>query len=209
MLLLSLLTVTGLSGTGHAHPHIFVDAGADFLFDGDSLRALRVSWTYDEFTTLYMFDTLDLDPDGDGALTEADHAAIVAGETEWPPDYEGDVYLDVAGEKRALTRPQNGSAGMRDGRITVTFELPLAIPADLSGTRARLRLYDPVYYYAYSVTGSPAVSASACAATVIPFEPDAAAAELQVALAAISREETPAQPDVGALFADAIVLTCE
>lgn len=82
----------GLSEPGQAHPHIFVDAGADFLFDeAGRLAALRISWRYDEFTTLFMFETLTLDTDDDGKLNIADRAAIVAGETDWPAEYEGDV----------------------------------------------------------------------------------------------------------------------
>ncbi len=134
----------GLNGPVQAHPHIFVDAEAGFLFDAAGrLDALRISWRYDEFATLFMFDTLNLDTDGDGTLNDADRAAIVAGETEWPPEYEGDVYLDVAGEKRTLTRPANASAEMGADRIIVHFDLPLADPVDMSATEATLRLYDP------------------------------------------------------------------
>lgn len=201
-----------LSEPVRAHPHIFVDAGSDFLFDeAGRLAALRISWRYDEFATLFMFDVLDLDTDGDGRLDDADRAAIVAGETDWPPDYEGDVYLDVAGAKRALTRPENAVAEMVDDRIIVHFDLPLADPVDMSGIRATLRLYDPSYYYAYSATDTPRLvnEPPGCAATIVPFVPDDAAAKAQAQLAALSREETPSQPNIGRLFSDEIVLSCE
>ena len=82
-----------LGASAEARPHIFVDTGADFLFDDTGrLAALRVSWCYDEFTTLFMFDVLDLDGDGDGELDNEDRAAIVKGETNWPPDYNGDAH---------------------------------------------------------------------------------------------------------------------
>lgn len=202
----------GLSGPVHAHPHIFIDAGAGFLFDAAGrLTALRISWRYDEFATLFMFDTLNLDTDGDGTLDDADRAAIVAGETEWPPEYEGDVYLDVAGEKQALTRPANASAEMVEDRIVVQFDLPLAEPVDISESRATLRLYDPGYYYAYSVVEAPRIEKAppGCATTLTPFVPDEAAAKAQAKLAALSREETPSQPNIGRLFSDEIVLTCD
>ena len=39
--------------------------------------------------------SLDLDRDGDGALDDADYAAILRGETEWQDGYVGDVYFEV------------------------------------------------------------------------------------------------------------------
>jgi len=47
-----------------------------------------------------------------------------------------------------------------------------------------------------------------CEAEVAPFEPDAAAAALQAQLAALFREETPEQDNVGRLFSDEVSLTC-
>lgn len=196
-----------------AHPHIFVDAQTGFLFTEEGhLRALRISWTYDAFTTLFLFDVLDLDKDGDGSLDDSDRAEIVSGETDWPPDYNGDVYLEVAGRDRPLARPGNAMAQMENDRITVAFDLPLAQPVDMSGTTAILRLYDPVFYYAYTILSDgqpPQPLPSICAAKVIPFEPDAAAAALQSQLAALSKEETPEQDNVGRLFSDEVSLTCQ
>ncbi len=203
--------IAGLNGPAQAHPHIFVDAGADFLFDASGrLEALRITWTYDAFTTLFMFDTLDLDRDGDGRLDDADRAAIVLGETDWPPDYDGDVHLDVADIAHDLARPQNGAAELVEDRIVVRFDLPLTAPLEATGLQATLRLYDPGYYYAYSVSGVPSFPAGSpgCQATVIPFEPDASAAKAQAELAALSREETPTEPNVGSLFSDEIRLVC-
>lgn len=201
-----------LGSDAKAHPHIFVDARTGFLFTEDGhLRGLRVSWTYDAFTTLFLFDVLDLDKDGDGSLDNSDQAAIVAGETDWPPEYNGDVYLELAGQDRSLTRPQNATARMEDDRITVAFDLPLAQPADVSGNAAILRLYDPVFYYAYTILSDgqlPQPLPSNCDAEVNPFEPDAAAAALQSQLAVLSREETPEQDNVGRLFSDEVSLTC-
>jgi ABC-type uncharacterized transport system substrate-binding protein len=195
-----------------AHPHVFVDAGAGFRLDGDGrLEGLRISWTYDEFTSLVLLDVLDIDADGDGELDDADRAAIVAGETDWPDDYDGDVHLEVGGAPRALGRPEGGEAGLEDGRITVRFDLPLAEPAELGDATAVLRLYDPTYFYAYTVVAAPAPGElpAGCVADLLPFVPDAATAELQAELAALSREEVPEQEGVGRLFADEVVLRCD
>ena len=52
-----------------SHPHVFVDTQAGFQFAADGrLEMLRVVWTYDAFTSLTLFEILDLDKDGDGQL---------------------------------------------------------------------------------------------------------------------------------------------
>lgn len=198
-----------LAGPSGAHPHIFVDAVAGFRFDDDGrLASLRITWTYDAFTSLVMFDQLGPDADRDGRLDDADRAAIVAGETEWPPEYDGDVHLDVGGVPVAMGRPRDGEAWMEDDRVSVAFDLPLAAPLEVTDG-ARLRLYDPYYYYAYAMVNLEEHGPTPCEARIERFEPDAATATIQTQLAALSQEEMPAQEDVGALFADEVHLSCE
>ncbi|MEM9797083.1 MAG: DUF1007 family protein [Pseudomonadota bacterium] len=206
---IALVAATGLTGPVAAHPHIFVDAATVFQIDGTGqLTGLRITWTYDAFTSLVMFDQLNLDPDGDGRLDDADRAAIVAGETEWPPDYNGDVHLDLEGRAIAMGRPENGEAWMADDRVSVAFNLPLAEPI-ASPDRARLRLYDPYYYYAYTMVGAALSTEDVCTVRVDPFVLDEASRRVQVSLFELGREETPEQEDVGALFADEVHLSCE
>ena len=73
-----------------------------------------------------------------------------------------------------------------------------------------LKLYDPGYYYAYGMqlAAAPTLPAG-CSAELIPFRADAATAELQAALSALSAEEVPDDPEIGARFADEIRLTCD
>lgn len=206
-----LLTILGVAGQSAAHPHVFVDAEVGFEIHASRLASLHIAWTYDEFTTLTLFDILNLDSDGDGVLSEEDLAQVAAGETEWPDDYNGDVYLEADRRPIRLAKPKNATAEMSSDRITVRFDLPLNEPLDLSFGTAILRLYDPTYYYAYTATGigNPAPGTGPCQATIVPFEADAAAALLQKQLAALSQEEMPEQANVGRLFADEIILTCD
>ncbi|WP_195819982.1 DUF1007 family protein [Roseobacter sp. MH60115] len=200
-----------LVSTAKAHPHVFVDARTGFIFNNDGyLEAVRISWTYDQFTTLILFESLDLDRDLDGRLSAADRAEIIAGETNWSAEYNGDVYLEVEGQERPMGRPKNATASLENDQITVAFDLPLSQPAGLAGRTAVLRLYDPFFYYAYTILADAEKRGlpPGCQADLISFEPDAAASALQEQLAALSREDTPDQPNVGRLFSDEVVLAC-
>ena len=196
------------ASASNAHPHVFIDARAGFLLDDDGqLTALRITWTYDAFSSLTLLDILDLDTDGDGVLNDGDIARLVEAQTIWPDDFEGDTYLEQGGLSVALTRPTNGTASMPDTQISVAFDLPLAAP--LAEPRdVVLRLYDPTYYFAYSAIGLEDVPAG-CASEIVTFQPDNATAALRAQLALLSREETPEQENVGRLFADLVMLSCE
>ena len=206
-----LFCVMCLGDPARAHPHVFVDARTGFIFaDNGQLVALRISWTYDEFTTLVLFDTLNLDQDGDGQLNDADRAAIVQGETNWDPGYKGDVYLEVAGRDYPLGRPKSGAAKLENNRLEVSFDLPLSRPVGIKDAPAFLRLYDPIFYYAYTIL--PATDSidlpDGCQTRIVPFEPTAVENALQEKLAALGREETPEQDNIGRLFSDEVRLTC-
>jgi ABC-type uncharacterized transport system substrate-binding protein len=200
-----------LGGPAKAHPHVFVDARTGFIFGADGqLEVLRISWTYDEFTTLILFESLNLDQDGDGQFSDSDRAAIIAGETNWDRAYKGDVYLEFAGQDYPLGRPEAAAVTLNNNQVEVSFDLPLLHPLRIDNTSVFLRLYDPFFYYAYTIV--PAINPpnlpEGCQAEIVPFEPNAAESALQDKLAALGREDIPTVENVGRLFSDEVRLTC-
>ena len=157
----------------NAHPHVFVDARTGFIFDDNgNLSALRISWTYDEFTTVILFESLKLDQDGDGLFNDADRSAVVVGETHWDPQYKGDIYLEVLGEDYPLGRPEDAAVILENNKVEVSFTLPLSQPFMVDSTPVFLRLYDPIFYYAYTILpGNDALNIpSRCGTEIIPLE---------------------------------------
>ncbi|MBL3569744.1 hypothetical protein BV509_20690 [Rhodovulum sulfidophilum] len=201
-----------LPTTATAHPHVFIAASAGFYVDASArLTGLRIVWLYDAFSTLVLYDQLDLDRDGDGVLDAGDLSRIAEGETDWPPEYPGDTYLWQGGTPVALGRPQHGRARMVGDRVEVSFDLPLASPLVVTGTETSLKLFDPAYYYAYTLQTVllPSPIPPGCRTGLRPFRPDEADERLQKQLAALSIEEIPDDPNIGARFADALRLTCD
>lgn len=195
-----------------AHPHIFVDGGADFLFDGEGrLAGIRVIWIYDAFASLFTLEALEISPDEAGRLTPEGVAKVVADQTTWEDGFEGDSYLWIGGEEIELGGPLAADASLDGQRLSVVFERRLAEPVPVDGLQALVKLYDPTYYFAYFTTHAPVLenAPAGCAADVEEFQPDSMLAELQTTLMALSREETPEQENVGALFADRIYLRCD
>ena len=201
-----------LGTPANAHPHIFVDADGGFVFnDAGHLVGVRIFWLYDAYTTLFLYESLDLDKDGDSTLNAADLEKIRRGETTWEPEYEGDTYLWIDGQQQILSRPLKTSARIIEGRIGVSFELHLQQPQKMTGRSASLKLYDPVYYYAYSIPGEGRIFGDAvgCQVWVNRFDPDEKTANLQKELSALSREELPENLNIGSKFAEEIALQCD
>ena len=137
-----------LGGPAKAHPHVFVDARTGFIFGADGqLEALCISWTYDEFTTPILFESLNLDQDGDGQFNDTDRAAIIAGETNWYSAYKGDVYLEFAGQDYPLVRPEAAAVTLNNNQVEVSFDLPFSQPIRIETAPVFLRLYDPFFHY--------------------------------------------------------------
>ncbi len=202
---------------GVTHPHVFVAGGADFVLDPEGrLASVRITWIYDTFSSLYLVQYVGADADGDGVLSEEDEAKVLADQLNWPDDFEGDSYLFYAGDPVPLGRAENGSTRLlEDGRIEVIFDRAVSKPfrPEPDGPHARLKQYDPVYYYAYETSADPKIIAAedhGCTAELIPFQTaDKALRALQVELSALGRDETPTQQGVGALFSDELVLACD
>lgn len=201
-----------VGGPAHAHPHVFVDGGVDFVVeDGDVLKALRVTWLHDAFETLYILSSLDMSLNAAGGLDPADRQKLVQQRREWPSDFDGSAHLSIDGKGVALQWPNSLDADVVDGRLQLTFTRPLENPVDLTGVVANVAFYEATYFFAFSVTNTPKIlgGSNNCHTNVIPFNPDTQNAELRATLAKLTREETPDIQQVGAQFADQIVVQCE
>ena len=215
--LLTLLGTVCLPVTGSTHPHVFVTGGAHFEVDDQGrLSKLHVSWIYDSYASLYLLSYLGVDEDGDQVLTEEEKAKILADQTNWPEDFQGDSYLYVSGKKMGLGGPGNPDTRiLESGQVEVTFERSLDEPfrpnAD-GNPVAIVKLYDPTFYYAYEVTDPPRIigpDGHGCTVEHKPYDAnDPTLKALQVELSALGTDETPDQQDVGALFANELRMTC-
>lgn len=201
-----------LAGQADAHPHVFIDGGVDFRFGPDAtLEALEVTWRYDEFETLYMLSAQDLQLNDAGELDEEDRLALVQQLSEWPADFDGSAHPVMDGAAIPLEWPSDLDAHMLDGRLQLTFVRRLSTPLDMQGREIDVSFHESTYFFAFSLTDPPELigDADACSAQVVDFDPDSESEDLAETLASLGREETPELANVGALFADRIVVRCD
>ncbi len=210
-----LLTVAvfGLSSPALAHPHLFIDTGVEVLFDADGTAGgVRITWTYDPMYSLVILEDRGLDPDYDGVLTPEELRALNGFDMAWDPGYQGDTYALLGEVPVDLGRPQDWTVALNEGQIVSTHVRRLAGPATVAEVPLIVQSYDPSFYAAYRIIGTPVISGRPdCAAQV--FEPDLAAADayLQQALAELNASGGVEGdfPAVGAAYADEVRVTCD
>ncbi len=210
----AVLTATAvmLATPAVAHPHLFIDTGIEVLFNPDGTAgAVRITWTYDEMYSLLILEDRGLDDDLDGVLTQAEIDTLNGFDMAWDPGYPGDTYALLGETPLNLGQPQDWTVDFREGKIISTHLRRLAQPTAVAGVPLIVQSYDPSFYTAYRIVGTPVVSGrSDCTAQT--FEPDLAAADayLQQALQELNAtgDVEGEFPAVGAAYADEVRVTC-
>ena len=197
-----------------AHPHVFVDATVEAVFDDQGrLTAFRIGWTYDELFSLMLVEESGADPDGDGQVSIDEMQALDGFDMDWGTDFLGDAYVVPGAAAVALAPgPQDWKTGWADGRLWSTHTRTLEAPLTPGPEGVTIQIYDPGYYVAYAITGEPEVTGRGdCTATI--FVPDLDAAQTQ--LLDSLKEYAPGDdlegvvfPNVGADFAEEVRVTC-
>ncbi|WP_036765508.1 DUF1007 family protein [Paracoccus pantotrophus] len=210
--LLSLLSILALAGA-EAHPHVFIDTGLTFRFDGEGrLGAVSVVWAFDDFSSMLMVEDMEMDQDGDGVLTDDEIARLTAMFSDWPEDFAGDLYLTRDGNPVALSGPQEVAVRYQQGRIVVTHIRALLDRIRPEDERIELQVYDPTYYTFYDLVGALEISGRHdCRVEIEKADIAAAQRKYGDELAKLTNDEIMDQgkyPDVGGDFADDMRLEC-
>lgn len=209
--LLAALAVLGASATpAAAHPHMFVDAWSELVFDETGrLVAVRTRMRMDELTSLFTLEDNGVD-DIDRPLTDAEQAKIAEGMVDGLGFYEYFTDLEIDGAHQTFSGASVSDVRIEGVQLIATLELQLETPQPLTQRDVVLSLYDPTYFAAIDVMEAPVFSAPAagCRSELTKFEPTSLdAADIEI-LSALSREETPDDPRIGARFADRSRILC-
>lgn len=203
----ALTALTGmLAAPAQAHPHLFVDAEVELVFQGDRLSEVRLVWTYDEFFSLLLTEDLGIDDDLDGVLSRGEMRTLGNAVLDWPEGFAGDLYVTQAGQQVPLGARRDASVAFEDGQVIERHtRLVEAAPGDVT-----VEVYDPGYYTAYTVVTPVTVSGSdACAARVSRADLIAATERVDELLYAMPQDQAEMFfPEVGEDFADTITVTC-
>jgi ABC-type uncharacterized transport system substrate-binding protein len=127
-----------------AHPHIWIDVVATFVFDNARVTGVRFQWTFDEFFSAGVISEFDKNKNKafDGAEIEAVRTGAFEGVKE--AGYFTDVLI---GEKKVeITETKDFGAAVEKGAAVYHFTVPLAEPLDPAKTALEVTVYDKAYF---------------------------------------------------------------
>ncbi|MEM0923886.1 MAG: DUF1007 family protein [Pseudomonadota bacterium] len=208
---LASLSATAMSPAA-AHPHIFVNGGVDFVLDDqDRLDALKITWIFDAFESLYLLSAVGQIPAANGALDPVARDVLIGEFALLLEEFSGSAHLTAGAAPVALGEASDLDVDLVNGRVQLTFQRRPDSPLEILSQDLEVGFYEATYFYDFSATTEPQVFGGTpdCRAETILFNPDTQLVALQSTLSDLSREETPAIENVGALFADRIVLKCD
>lgn len=147
--------------TARAHPHIWIDAGAELRFADGRLVAIEQRWVFDEVFSDFIRQ--EHDRDGDGRFDAEETEAVRREAFESLAELGWLTHLRIGEEHVALPEAQAFTVAVEEGLVVYRFSLPLPEPADPSGGPVVLSLYDETYYIdillvaeqAVRLTGAP------------------------------------------------------
>ncbi len=191
-LLVVLVGVVAFHGVAAAHPHVFVDARVEVVFDKDGkITALRQVWRFDD--AFSAFATQGLDADGDGNLTIEELKPLAKVNIDSLKDYDYFTFLKVAGRRVGFRIPAEYWLQMSDGFLTLFYTLPLMQPVKPDKAGVSIEVYDPSYFVDYQMVQQDPIklldAPAACSADVKrKDEPDQATAAILGQIPATERE---------------------
>jgi ABC-type uncharacterized transport system substrate-binding protein len=199
------------AGPAAAHPHVFVDARSELVFEGGKLTAVRHIWQFDEAFT--GFATMGLDANKDGKISDAELAPLAKVNVESLAMFGFFTTLNVNGGEAAFVPPSEYWLEFRNARLTLFYTLPLKAAVAVMGT-ATVRVLDPEYFVGFTYADTmPVTLDGAPAGCTAGFRPpqqlDARTASLLATIPADQRALPPQLKSAVDAVANQISVTCK
>jgi ABC-type uncharacterized transport system substrate-binding protein len=143
------LLALGAAKPALAHPHVWVTAREDVIFDNTGrIAAIRGAWVFDDMYSA--FATQGLGKDGQLA-TKAELAPLAKTNIQSLSEFDFFTFAKLAGNKVEFGPPTDYSLEERpDKLVELTFTLPLKTPTN-AGKAFTFQVYDPTYFVAFSL----------------------------------------------------------
>ena len=211
-ILVLLIAAVGLAWAppAFAHPHVFVDAKAEIVFDAEGrITGVRHIWQFDEAFTA--FATQGLDKNGDGKLDDKELAPLAKVNVESLKEYDFFTYLTIGKTRQRFVPPTEYWLEFHNARLTLFYTLPLKTPAAVTG-KTTLEVFDAEYFVAFTFLKNPVklvgAPAGCTAAYHPPHELDAKTMAMLASIPMEQHDLPPELADAAAGLANLISVNC-
>ncbi|GEM_PF-306391 len=145
--LLAAVFAVSFAKAAAAHPHVWVTARAQVIFDArGEIEAIRNTWTFDEMYSAFV--TQGQGKEGQ-LLTKEELAPLAKSNVESLAEFDFFTYAKAANQKVEFEAPTDYSLEEREDKLVVLrFTLPLKTPASANKAFS-FQVYDPTYFVAF------------------------------------------------------------
>jgi ABC-type uncharacterized transport system substrate-binding protein len=170
---LAALLALGLVGPAVAHPHVWVSAKSEVLFDTKgAIAAIRNTWVFDEMYSAFVTEG---QAKGGKLLTREDLAPLAKSNVEDLAAFSYFTFAKAAKAKVDFAAPTEVSLEEReDKRVVLRFTLPLKVPASAAKAFS-FQIYDPTYFVAFELERQDPVvlvgAPNGCSANILGSKP--------------------------------------
>jgi ABC-type nickel/cobalt efflux system permease component RcnA/ABC-type uncharacterized transport system substrate-binding protein len=194
-----------------AHPHVFVTANGELLFDAEGrIRAIGNVWQFDDAFSAFAIEGLDANQNG--KYDDAELQPLAKINVESLLDFGFFTHLAIDGKEQAFVLPTEYWLEYDGSRLTLFFTLPLDLPI-APGKETTLEIFDPEYFVAFEFPGEHPLSLSGapdgCTATYHP--PQGLDDQTMAILNSLPMDQRQLPPDLQAAadkLADAYSIDC-
>lgn len=139
-----------------AHPHVWVTAKADVVYEGGKIAAIQHHWTFDEFYTAMAIQGLD--KNNDGIYSREELAELAKVNMEGLKEFDYFTSAKIADKKVEFNAPADAWLEHKDGLLTLHFKLPLTQPVAAEAKGFQFAVYDPSYFIAFEFAKDNAIT---------------------------------------------------
>lgn len=136
-----------------AHPHVYVDARVDVVFDDAGLAGFKVTWVFDEmFSNMIAYD---FDTNGNHRFDPGEVEGVRKGAFSNLREFGYFTRIRIGGKPFAVKFVKDFSAMLRDGVMTYVFFIPCHVRATAVAKEIRFSMYDDTYYTDIALGSDP------------------------------------------------------
>ena len=142
--LLALLALSSRQDAG-AHPHVWIETRATLRFDAERrLTALAAEWVFDDLYTGFALE--DVEKGEDGGVSPEALQPLADQNVRELAEWGYFTLLKADGGRVELGPAQEQRMRYADGRLTLSFVLPLPEPINPREREIAFAIFDPTFY---------------------------------------------------------------
>lgn len=143
------------AGPACAHPHVWLDSVLTFAFDGDRLKGLHLTWSFDEFFGTALIRRFD--ENRNGRFEPAENEKLQANAFVALKDYGYFIHLTIDGKPVPVQEVQGFQASVRSNQLVYDFNVALPTPVDPAASQVVISIYDESYFVEASLDANDPV----------------------------------------------------